>query len=172
LWGCEGFLPEFPQTCPKEFWATFSGNNFSWRLFLGWPPKNALLVILHMLGVISFKSKHVGRHFCPFLEGFCKGFHRFCPNFCGFFSNFQGFCPAFPPIKTFGGALAPPPPTPPVAKESTRFRVGHFIRNLHSLTSCIRQYKLILRLAGVFGFLPMSLLLNKFAQRWDRLRYL
>jgi len=21
--GCEGFLTEFPQTCPKQFWATF-----------------------------------------------------------------------------------------------------------------------------------------------------
>jgi len=36
--------------------------------------------------------------------------------------------------------------------------------NLHSLTNCIWHYKLILWLAGVFGFLPMTLLMNKFAQ--------
>jgi len=24
--GCEGFLPEFPQTCPKSLYATFAYN--------------------------------------------------------------------------------------------------------------------------------------------------
>jgi len=49
------------------------------------------------------------------------------------------------------------------AKESTRFDVGHFTCNLHSLTNCIWHYKSILRLTGVSVFLPMALPLNKFA---------
>jgi len=53
-----------------------------------------------------------------------------------------------------------------VAKESTRFDVAHFMHNLHSLSNCIWHYKLIMRLAVVFVFLPMNLLLNKFAQSW------
>jgi len=34
----------------------------------------------------------------------------------------------------------------------------------NSLLNCIWHYKMILRLAGVFGFVPMTLLLNKFAR--------
>jgi len=41
---------------------------------------------------------------------------------------------------------------------------GHFIQNLHYLLYLYGHYKLILQLAGVFGFLQMILLLNKFAQ--------
>jgi len=41
-------------------------------------------------------------------------------------------------------------------------RYCNYMLNLHSLTNCLWHYKLILRLSGVFGFLPMTLLLNKF----------
>jgi len=59
----------------------------SWRPFLVWPPKKVFICF----------STNVGRHFCPDFQGFC--------------SDFQGFCPDFRQIKTFGGALAPSPPT-------------------------------------------------------------
>jgi len=52
----------------------------------------------HEKMVFTYFSAHVGRHFCPDFQGFCQ--------------NFQGFCPDFQQIKTFGGALAHPPPTP------------------------------------------------------------
>jgi len=48
-----------------------------------------------------------------------------------------------------------------VAKESTRFDVGHFMWNFHSLMNCVWHCKLILRLAGVFGFLQMILSVEK-----------
>jgi len=47
-----------------------------------------------------------------------------------------------------------------------RFDFGHFMWNLHSLTNCICLYKLILRLSGVYGFLPVTLMLNEFVQPW------
>ena len=50
-----------------------------------------------------------------------------------------------------------------VAKESTRFDVDHFMWIVHFLTTYIWHYKLIFRLAVVFGFLPVTLLLNKFS---------
>jgi len=47
------------------------------------------------LVAIFVKSKHVPQ--------FCEGLHIFCRNFLRFGPNFHQ-------IKTFGGALAPPPP--------------------------------------------------------------
>jgi len=47
-------------------------------------------------GAIIFKSKHVGRHF----------------SFQGVLERSQRFCGDLHQIKTFGGAVAPPPPTP------------------------------------------------------------
>ena len=44
--------------------------------------------------------------------------------------------------------------------------VHHFTKNLHSLPYLYWHYKLVLRLAGVFGFLQMALLLNKFVHPW------
>jgi len=48
-------------------------------------------MILQTLGAIIFKSNHDGRRFCLDFHGFCQVFHQ---------------------IKTFGGVLAPPFPTP------------------------------------------------------------
>jgi len=50
-----------------------------------------------------------------------------------------------------------------VAKKSVQFDVGHFMQNLRYLPHWYWHYKLILLLAGVFGFLRMTPLLNKFA---------
>jgi len=76
-------------------------------------------VILPTLGTVSFKSNHVGPHFCPYFQGiypdfqgFCQGFHRFCPDFYRFCPDFQEFFSDFHQIKTVGGVLAPPPPRP------------------------------------------------------------
>jgi len=49
------------------------------------------------VGCYVLKSNNVVRHFCPDFQVFC--------------SDFQGFFPDFRYIKTFRGALAPPPPT-------------------------------------------------------------
>jgi len=78
FWGCEGFLPEFPQTCPKKIWATFCANIFSQAdLILEWSPKKGRHVILQKLGAIFFKSNQVWRHFYPDFQGFCKRLYRF-----------------------------------------------------------------------------------------------
>jgi len=66
-----------------------------------------------MLGVIFFKSNHIGRHFCTYVQGVFPDFQGFCKGFHRFSSDFYGFCPDFHQIKTFGGKLAPPAPLPP-----------------------------------------------------------
>jgi len=50
--------------------------------------QKGLHVILHLLGAIFFKSKHVGRYFCPYFQGFYEGFHKFCPDFAWIFREF------------------------------------------------------------------------------------
>jgi len=53
------------------------------------------------------------------MQRFCEGFHTFCPNFNrfwpdfkGYWPDFKGFWPDFHQTKSFGSAIAPPPPTP------------------------------------------------------------
>jgi len=55
--GCERFLPEFPQTCPKSFCVTFLKVSMS---FFGFEEKKSI----------------VGRHFCPDFQGFCPDFRQ------------------------------------------------------------------------------------------------
>jgi len=75
------------------------------RIFPNLPEKNPKKVLHTVLGAIFFKSKHAGRHFCSYFQGVCSDFQGFC-------EGFQRFFPDFHQIKTFGGALALPPPTP------------------------------------------------------------
>ena len=101
--GAKELGPDFPKIAPKNFRPLFM--QFSCDF-----------------GCHFFKSNHIGRHFyqikaswAPFLLVFLwslprvseifKSFHKFCPDF-------HWFCPDFHQIKTFGGALAPPSPTP------------------------------------------------------------
>jgi len=68
-----------------------------------------------------FQSKHVGRHFCLYLQKVCPDFRDFAKvftDFCGFCPDFQEFCLDFHQINTFGGAPAPLPPTPLVGSFS------------------------------------------------------
>jgi len=60
----------------------------------------------------SCDSANVRRHFCPYFQGVFPDFQGFCEDFHGFCLDFQELCPDFWQIKTFRGALAPPPPTP------------------------------------------------------------
>jgi len=60
-------------------------------------------VYTFILGAIFVKSQHMQR--------FSERFHTFCPNFHRFCPDFKWFCPDFLQIKTFGGAVAPPPLT-------------------------------------------------------------
>ena len=68
-----------------------------------WPPKEKNVCTL-ILGAIFVKSKHI--------HDFCEGIHTFYPNFHRFCPHFKLFCPDFHQIESFGGAFAPPPPTP------------------------------------------------------------
>jgi len=104
FWACEGFLPKFPQTCPKDCWATFCAYIFSSRLSLRMTSQKQDFMWFCRRWMPFFNSNQVGHHFYPDFQVFGKGFHRFCPDFHGFFPNFQGFFPDFPQIKTFGGA--------------------------------------------------------------------
>jgi len=69
-------------------------------------------VTLPTLGANFEKLNNVGRHFYPYFQVVCPEFQVFCEHFHRFCPDFQGFCPDFRQIKTFGGALASPPPTP------------------------------------------------------------
>jgi len=60
------------------------------------------------LGPFFSKQTRLGVIFSwilPRFSGILLSFQGFCPDF-------QRFCPDFRQIKTFGGALAPPSPTP------------------------------------------------------------
>jgi len=105
IWWSEGFLPEFLQTCPKRFSTNckFSPTKIM-KTFFGMTSKKVFMCFSGNTGCHFFKSNNVGRHFCPDCQEFCQDFQGFCPDF-------QGFCPDFWQIKTFGGTLAPPPPT-------------------------------------------------------------
>ena len=63
FWGCEGFLPKFHQTCPKNTPKKMTSKT-----------QNVCTLIL---SAIFVKSKHIQR--------FCEGIHTFCPNFCTYF---------------------------------------------------------------------------------------
>jgi len=56
FWGCDGFLPEFPLTCQKKFWALLV------RIFSHKDRIGRHLKLKHV-GRHFFKSKDVGRHF-------------------------------------------------------------------------------------------------------------
>ena len=51
-------------------------------------------------GAIVFKSKHVGRHFCPDFQGVLEDSQIFCPDLVDFVR--------FSPNQNFWGAVAPP----------------------------------------------------------------
>jgi len=95
FWECEGFLPEFPQTCPKNFLGNFCPLIFSHNdhedLFWCDLQKKVFMCFSVKLGCHCLMSNNIGRYFYP---------------------DFQGFCSDFQRISKTGGALAPPPPTP------------------------------------------------------------
>ena len=83
FWGCEGFLPKFPQTCMKSF-CEFCLQIVSHKdqdLFVVWFQKKGLHVFLGPF----FWRNNVGSHFCPDFQGFCQDFQRFLTN-----QNFWG----------------------------------------------------------------------------------
>ena len=94
--GAKDFCPNFPKLFRKVLW------DFPYKIslqrskimkaFLWYDLQKKLFMCFSgNVGRQFFKSNNVGRHFCP---------------------NFQRFCSDFRQIKTFGGALAPPPPLP------------------------------------------------------------
>ena len=102
----EGFSPEFSQTCPKNFCAPFAHKFSSTKIM-----KTFFQCGLQKKVLMCFSAK-VGRHFCLDFQGFCPDFQSFCQN--------------FRQIKTFGGAIAPLPPT--------------LLPETHVSSLCMRQY--------------------------------
>jgi len=81
-------------------------NTFFWG-----DSEKGLHMTLTTLGANFSKSNNVGRHYCPYFQVVCLDFQVLCEQFHVFCPDVQGFCPDFQQIETFGGALAPPPPT-------------------------------------------------------------
>ena len=101
FWGCKGFLPEFPQTCPKSFCEPFACK-FSptkiMKIFLVWPQRKGLHVL-------------ICKRWAPFVWNQTMLGAIFARKD---FADFQEFFPDFRQIKTFGNTFAltaPPPPT-------------------------------------------------------------
>jgi len=97
-------LPEFSQTSPKNFGPLFvrivSHDDRFPDDFQKRSSCDSAHPVTHFCHI-----KVRWAPFCPYFQGVypdfqlvCEGFHRFCSN--------------FEQIKTFGGPLAPPPPTP------------------------------------------------------------
>jgi len=110
--GAKDFCPNFSKFARKTFEATLCENIFSSRPSFGTTSRKRFHMILQTLGAIFFKSNHVGRHFSPEFQRFCKGFHRLRPDFHVLCPDFWGFFPGFHQFKAFGGAVAPLPPAP------------------------------------------------------------
>jgi len=87
VWGCEGVLPKFAR---KKFLGHLCEYFLITTVFGMTSKKTGLHVILQTLA-FCFKSKYVGRHFCPHFQGvcpgFCEGFHGFSEILCGFSAN-------------------------------------------------------------------------------------
>jgi len=90
----KGFCPNFPKLPRNDFYAIFD-YTFS-------PTK----IMTTVFGVTSKKGLHV--FFCKPWASFFEVKQRSAP----FLRGCSGMLPNFQKIKTFGGALAPPPPTP------------------------------------------------------------
>ena len=113
FWGYDGILPEFSQACPKNFWGHIMCEHFFKQTFF-WDDLQKKVFMWFCKSWVPFRSNKTTR-WAPFFPRFseiCKGFHRFCPYFHVICPDCRGFCPDSHQIKTFGGALAPPPPTP------------------------------------------------------------
>ena len=101
---CEGFLPEFSQTCPKSFCATFTyklspttiiKTSFSCDL----PKKRSSCIFLQMSWAPFFQVKQRWRYFPGFswnLSGFSAILPRFLRILPGFSTN-QNFWVALAP---------------------------------------------------------------------------
>ena len=118
----------------KDFCPNF--HKFARKILTGkWPQKIKIKKRLHFCSCWAyfFKSNPFKHHFCPnfpnlpeknwiktrppvkkglyffvkskHIQRFCEGIQAFCPNF-------NRFCPDFHQIKSIGGELASPPPTP------------------------------------------------------------
>ena len=73
-------------------------------------------------GAIIFKSKRVGRHFCSDFQGVLEGSQRFSLDFSYFHQ-----------IKTFGGVLPTPLPTPVVLGHNTTTVLSQYLTVLAHL---------------------------------------
>jgi len=103
----------FAQTCPKRFCASFAykiSRTRSWRPFLCDLQKMVFLCSSANVGCHFLRQIRLGAICARIFHRFCPKFQEICPDFRGLLPRFSGFCPVFWQNKTFGGALATPPP--------------------------------------------------------------
>ena len=91
FWGCEGFLLEFSQTCPKKLYKKVTSKIKKKLFTLFWAPLGAI-------------SAHIFRDLLR-LSGIMWRFSKILSRFTRLFPDFHQ-------TKTFRSALAPMPPTP------------------------------------------------------------
>ena len=98
FWGWEGFLTEFPQTCPKSFCATlaykFSPTNIMKTVFSVTSKKRSSCVFLHTLGAV-FSNQTLGTRFCPDFQGFIPDIQDFSQFFRDLAQIFKDFAQMF-----------------------------------------------------------------------------
>jgi len=115
--GAKHFCPNFSKLAPKIF-RSLVVQIFSQDRFWDDLQKRDSILWFWVLGIIFFKWKHIGHHFCLYFQGLClpdfqgfsegfKGFHRFCPDFCRFCLGFTNFAQIFTKWKLLGCACTP-----------------------------------------------------------------
>jgi len=86
FWGCEGFLLEFSQTCPRKN-SDHRNKSSSCSFEHRWA---TFLLILSWV--------------CSDFQVVCEGFQRFCPDFHGFSTNQNFWWCACTPTSYISGA--------------------------------------------------------------------
>jgi len=116
LWGCERFVPEFPEKCSgKYLWKYFFPHR-SWTRSFGMTSIKKHSCDSPHARHQFFKIKQRWAPFLPIFHEVHPNVHAFCEYFhrsSQIFTNFQGFCPDFRQIKPLGVALAHPAAPPP-----------------------------------------------------------
>ena len=98
------FCPNL-RNLPKKLLGQFLCEYFLIKIVFASPPKKTPF----------FPNKRTLAAIFARFSAICNGFHQCRIHFHGFFPDIPGFCLNFQQIKTFGGALAPLPPTPLIA---------------------------------------------------------
>ena len=115
-----------------------------------------ILLLKHNLEINKRLHFHFGCHFGKLNAHTAKlrRFAHFCPIFLTFCPDFRGFCPDCHQLITFGGAVAPPPPTQVAFRGDTPLGISQ--RNAtaytrHQQRSGLGQFDDAVSATGRFG---------------------